>query len=185
MGLCPVPGTLICWEAVFFPVATVSSTIVFHSPQAGQRPIHFGLSLPHALQNHTVFVLTVAIAYFFMQHESLTEVLSQPLHLCSAFLSQLSFLSHFAHFSSEQPSFLSQLSFLSQPAHFSSEHLVASDWQPSASPHESFLSQLAHCSVEHFAALSELLLHAHDTTANIAAAIIREIKIFFIILFVK
>jgi hypothetical protein len=165
MGLCPVPGTLICWEAVFFPVATVSSTIVFHSPQAGQRPIHLGLSLPHALQNHTVFVLTVAIAYFFMQHESLTEVLSQPLQLCSAFLSQLSFLS--------------------QPAHFSSEHLVASDWQPSASPHESFLSQPAHCSVEHFAALSELLLHAHDTTANIAAAIKREIKIFFIILFVK
>lgn len=140
-----------------------------------------------------------------MQHESLTAVLSQPLHLCSAFLSQLSFLSHFAHFSSEQPCFLSQLSFLShfahfsseqpcslshpsflsQPAHFSSEHLVASDWQPSASPHESFLSQPAHCSVEHFADLSELLLHAHDTTANIAAAIKREIKIFFIILFVK
>ena len=39
------------------------STMVFHSPQAGQRPIHFGLSLPHEVQNHTV--LTFPAIYQF------------------------------------------------------------------------------------------------------------------------
>ena len=45
----------------FFPVATVSSTMVFHSPHAGHRPIHFGLSFPHEVQNHAVFIF-VAIS---------------------------------------------------------------------------------------------------------------------------
>jgi hypothetical protein len=31
--------------------------MVFHSPQAGQRPIHFGLSLPHEVQYQTVLTL--------------------------------------------------------------------------------------------------------------------------------
>lgn len=60
IGLREAPGT---WtsrdEGLAFPVATVSSTIVFHSPQAGHRPIHFGLSFPHDLQNHTVFVFAI------------------------------------------------------------------------------------------------------------------------------
>ena len=51
-----------CGEAFFLPVATVSSTIVFHSPHAGHLPIHFGLSFPHSLQNHTLLVFTVAIS---------------------------------------------------------------------------------------------------------------------------
>ncbi len=37
------------------PVATRSSTKEFHAPQAGQRPSHFGDSLPHWEQNQTVF----------------------------------------------------------------------------------------------------------------------------------
>ncbi len=65
IGLCPEPGTVISAPALFFPVATVSSTIVFHSPHAGQRPIHLGLSFPHSLQNHTLLVLTVAILEIF------------------------------------------------------------------------------------------------------------------------
>jgi hypothetical protein len=31
---------------------TISSTSVFHSPQAGHCPIHFALSLPQEVQNH-------------------------------------------------------------------------------------------------------------------------------------
>ena len=41
----PVPG-----EGVIF-----CSVNVFHSPQAGQRPIHFGYSFPQLVQNQTVF----------------------------------------------------------------------------------------------------------------------------------
>ena len=71
IGLCPEPGTVISAPALFFPVATVSSTIVFHSPHAGHRPIHLGLSFPHSLQNHTLLVLTVAILeIFFSCHKS-------------------------------------------------------------------------------------------------------------------
>ena len=59
----PEPGTEICTEAFFLPVTTVSSTIVFHSPHAGQRPIHLGLSFPHDLQNHTFLDLEAAIQF--------------------------------------------------------------------------------------------------------------------------
>ena len=61
IGFWPEPGTADAAAEAFFPVATVSSTIVFHSPHAGHLPIHFGLSFPHDLQNHIVFVFTVAI----------------------------------------------------------------------------------------------------------------------------
>ena len=37
--------------------------MVFHSPHAGQRPIHLGLSLPQALQNHEVFLLAIEISF--------------------------------------------------------------------------------------------------------------------------
>ncbi len=42
-------------------VATRSSTIVFHAPQAGQRPAHFDDSAPHSEQNHAVFTVFFAI----------------------------------------------------------------------------------------------------------------------------
>ena len=35
--------------------AASCSTMVFHSPQAGQRPAHFGVSLPQAVQKKTLF----------------------------------------------------------------------------------------------------------------------------------
>lgn len=39
-----------------FPLSTTfSSTQVFHSPQAGHFPNHFGDSLPHDLQKNTLF----------------------------------------------------------------------------------------------------------------------------------
>ena len=41
---------------------TDSSTIVFHAPQAGQRPAHLGESAPHSLQNHTLLYLLLAIS---------------------------------------------------------------------------------------------------------------------------
>ncbi len=39
-------------EALPLPFAAGSgrSTTVFHAPQAGQRPAHFGVSLPHSVQ---------------------------------------------------------------------------------------------------------------------------------------
>lgn len=40
---------------------TRSSTNVFHCPQEGQRPSHFGDSAPHSEQNHIVFVAFFAI----------------------------------------------------------------------------------------------------------------------------
>ena len=61
IGFLPEPGTDTEAEEVFRPVATVSSTIVFHSPHAGHLPIHFELSFPQDLQNQTVFVFSVAI----------------------------------------------------------------------------------------------------------------------------
>jgi hypothetical protein len=56
------PGTV--WaEALLPPVTTSFSTMVFHSPHAGHRPIHLLYSLPQWLQNHTdlVFLTLVAI----------------------------------------------------------------------------------------------------------------------------
>ena len=40
-------------DAGFLPDFTglsVCSTILFHAPQAGQRPAHLGVSLPHSVQ---------------------------------------------------------------------------------------------------------------------------------------
>jgi hypothetical protein len=83
-GLSAAPGTETAAVEVFFPTATVSSTIVFHSPHAGHLPIHLELSLPHDLQNHTVFVFTVAIRLdsfiltkitFFLQNDNKKKIL--------------------------------------------------------------------------------------------------------------
>jgi hypothetical protein len=79
IGLCPEPGTDTPAAEAFFPVATVSSTIVFHSPQAGHLPIHLEDSFPHALQNHTVFVFTVAIAGLF-----LANIVKKDSHVAAA-----------------------------------------------------------------------------------------------------
>ena len=57
------PGTVMA-AALLPPVTTSFSTMVFHSPQAGHRPIHLLYSLPQWEQNHTdlVFLTLVAIA---------------------------------------------------------------------------------------------------------------------------
>ena len=74
------------------PVATVSSTIVFHSPQAGHFPIHLGLSFPQEVQNQAVFILFAIvldiqkkILYLFVdnifqafQRFVLSEITQQP-----------------------------------------------------------------------------------------------------------
>src|SRR2546428_13968518 len=39
---------------------TASSTSVFHSPQASQRPAHFGCSAPHSVQRNTERALATA-----------------------------------------------------------------------------------------------------------------------------
>jgi hypothetical protein len=46
------------------PASKTFSTMVFHSPQAGQRPIHLLLSLPHEVQYQSdlLFDPIVAIA---------------------------------------------------------------------------------------------------------------------------
>jgi hypothetical protein len=45
-----------------FPVTTVDSSQVFHAPQAGHFPNHFGDSLPHSLQKKTVFSFAIVFA---------------------------------------------------------------------------------------------------------------------------
>nr|WP_303676783.1 hypothetical protein [uncultured Duncaniella sp.] len=45
----------------FFSGRIFSSTIVFHSPQAGQRPDHFGDSAPQLLQNHAVLTAFIVL----------------------------------------------------------------------------------------------------------------------------
>jgi hypothetical protein len=53
------------FRAFVTPVSSVFSTIVFHSPQAGQRPIHLEYSFPQEVQYHTdlLFDPNVAIIY--------------------------------------------------------------------------------------------------------------------------
>ena len=48
-------------DLLSFPVTTVSSTQVFHAPQAGHLPNHFGDSLPHSLQKNAVFSFAAMI----------------------------------------------------------------------------------------------------------------------------
>ena len=62
-----------CLREAWAPVTTFSSTIVFHSPHAGQRPIHFGLSFPHDEQNQTDFVFR-AILISVLQIPKLTII---------------------------------------------------------------------------------------------------------------
>ena len=38
---------------------TLCSTSVFHAPQLGQRPAHFGVSLPHSVQKKTLFAFAI------------------------------------------------------------------------------------------------------------------------------
>jgi hypothetical protein len=102
--------------------------MVFHSPHAGHLPIHFGLSFPHALQNHTLFVFAAAIY--------------------SAFEGQVDELSQAAHSAAVQ--------------------------------HDDFAE--SHEPQHPAASFSELLQHAHEAAANIAATIAIAIKIFFIII---
>ena len=44
------------------PASKVFSTIVFHSPQAGQRPIHLLLSFPHEVQYHSDLLFAPIVA---------------------------------------------------------------------------------------------------------------------------
>ena len=69
-----------------FPVTTVCSAIVFHSPQAGQRPIHLGLSFPQLVQNHIVFSFVPISDYFF---RSVKIVILTTRHKKSSILSYL------------------------------------------------------------------------------------------------
>ena len=47
-----------------FPVTVVDVSQVFHAPQAGHFPNHFGDSLPHSLQKKTVFSLDGIVCRF-------------------------------------------------------------------------------------------------------------------------
>ena len=64
IGRREAPGTL-KGAALELPLTTSFSTMPFHSPQAGHRPIHLEYSLPQWEQNHTdlVFFTVVAIPY--------------------------------------------------------------------------------------------------------------------------
>jgi hypothetical protein len=59
VGLLPVPSLRLdaSPEAVAVEVVVTVSTKLFHSPQFGQRPVHFGCSAPHCWQTNMVRVL--------------------------------------------------------------------------------------------------------------------------------
>jgi hypothetical protein len=130
------------------------------------------------LQNQTVFVFTVAIITVFIStnlykkkilfhllrdnisSDGRSRQLSIRLNY-SALLQSTQVLSHCAHFVESQHSFSQDASHgfsaLSQPA------------------------QSAHSVAAHSPAFSELLLHAHEAAANIAAATANDINTFFIV----
>jgi hypothetical protein len=56
--------TLFFTDLLSFPVTTVSSTQVFHAPQAGHFPNHFGDSLPHSLQKKVVFSFAIGLSVY-------------------------------------------------------------------------------------------------------------------------
>lgn len=177
IGLRPAPGTLSA-AAGFLPVATVSSTIVFHSPHAGHLPIHLGLSLPQDLQNHTVFVFTLAIASF-LSWAKIQNPLTQK-----KILPDKGQYPSMSRLMSDYSPLQQSTAVLSQP--LQSEQ--ASDFShPScASPQHSFLSaqSLVHVVQSFVQAASSaalLLLQQHDEAANIAAATANAINTFFII----
>ena len=62
------PGTVRA-AALLPPVTTSFSTMVFHSPQAGHRPIHLLYSLPQWLQNHTDLVFFTLVAILPQRYE--------------------------------------------------------------------------------------------------------------------
>ena len=61
MAAFPVAGADTPFPFVSF---TMSSTIVFHSPQEGQRPIHLGLASPQEVQTYTVLNFSFGIIRF-------------------------------------------------------------------------------------------------------------------------
>ena len=61
-----------CLEADFVDI--FSSTNVFHSPQAGQRPIHFGDSYPQELQKYTDLEVDFAMSYIVLLMNSDTDM---------------------------------------------------------------------------------------------------------------
>ena len=63
----------------FLPLFTglsVCSTMVFHAPQAGQRPDHLGVSLPHSVQKKTVFAF-MDIPLFFVNDSQNSSIRPQ------------------------------------------------------------------------------------------------------------
>ena len=96
IGLWPGDEAATDWFLFAFPVATVCSTMVFHCPHAGHFPIHFGLSFPQLVQNHTVFsfvaifvpLSAAKIAIFVhenkkKQHPELPQ--GTAIHLCTTY----------------------------------------------------------------------------------------------------
>ena len=81
------------WFLFAFPVATVCSTMVFHCPHAGHFPIHFGLSFPQLVQNHTVFSFVaifvplsaakIAIFVYVHKKSSILSYLKVPQFICA------------------------------------------------------------------------------------------------------
>jgi hypothetical protein len=154
---------------------------VFHSPQAGHLPIHFGLSFPHSLQNHTVFVFTVAIRFicltdkytkrycpevpdniFYQSYAS--EDYSQQA------VSQVDVLSHCCSHPSQ--------AFVQSPHSFASSCFVHPS-HSALSPH--FVLSPQHSVFSQQASLSLLLQHEHDAKATIAATIAIVKNTFFIV----
>ncbi|MBO7103182.1 MAG: AAA family ATPase, partial [Bacteroidaceae bacterium] len=53
-------GKVLAADTAFF-VPSFTSTNVFHSPQAGHLPIHFGVSYPHEEQTYAVFSFAIVL----------------------------------------------------------------------------------------------------------------------------
>jgi hypothetical protein len=83
-GEFPPPGTESECTAFPLPVTTLCSTIVFHSPHAGQRPIHLEYSLPQFEQNQIVFSLFAILQMYAkkLQYPGISRILqkNKPQH---------------------------------------------------------------------------------------------------------
>jgi hypothetical protein len=153
---------------------------VFHSPQAGHLPIHFGLSFPHSLQNHTVFVFTVAIRFPCLTGKYTKRYCPEVL---DNIFYQLSLQEDYSQQTVSQVDVLSHCCWHPLQAFVQSPHSFASSCfvQPSHSafsPHFALSPQ--HSVFSQQASLSLLLQHEHDANATIAATIAIVINTFFI-----
>lgn len=143
---------------------------MFHSPHAGHLPIHLGLSFPHSLQNHTLFVFTVAISSVCF-----------GMHPVQFYYENARDTSHFRGIPSILPLFLLLMRRLNYSATTAESTVAVLSHLHGQSAHFVVSPQHSFCSASQHSAFFELLLQEHAAAADIAATTANVINTFFII----